>query len=266
MNFPNLTNIKEGPFGIILTFLLIILTVSITVDTLNKIKEGKYIGQGAENKTTISVSGTGEIFANPDLAIVDLAVITEGKTSTLALQENSSKMNAVIDIVKKQGIDEKDIKTTGLNIYPRYEYQKQTVPTGGYYPPEGTRTLVGYEVQQTLNLKIRELERVGQIIESATAAGANQMNNLQFTIEKEDDLKIQARESAIQKAKDAAKKLADQLGVKLVRIISFNENYYLPYFYSMKETSGMGGGTTAPQIEPGQNKISVSVNMVYEIN
>ncbi|MDO8265017.1 MAG: SIMPL domain-containing protein [Candidatus Parcubacteria bacterium] len=270
MDFSKIENEKSilRILAVILGLLLIVLTLSIAVDTLNKIKEGKYIGQEIENRTTISVSGTGEIFAIPDLAIVDFAVVTEAKTAEASLASNSVKMNAVIESMKKQGIDEKDIKTTGFSIYPRYEYQKQSIG-GYYYPPEGVRTLVGYEVQQSLNVKIRNLSDVGRIIEGATTAGANEVNSLQFTIENEDDLKIQAREEAIKEAKTAANKLADELGVKLVKIVSFNENSYLPYFSDMKEAYGYGGGTmpaSAPEIEPGQNKISSTVNIVYEIN
>ncbi len=110
------------------------------------------------------------------------------------------------------------------------------------------------------------MAKIGAIIEGTTNAGANEVSDLQFTIDKEDELKAQARAEAINKAKTKAKELAQQLGIKLVRISNFSESGLVPYFYSMKEAAplGIGGGET-PQIETGENKIEVTVSITYEI-
>ncbi len=240
----------------VLILFLAVLTISSIVEIQNKIKEGKYIGQEIETKNTITVSDTGEIYTKPDLGIAVFSVKTEKKTVAQAMSENTAKMNEIIDSMKNLGVEEKDLKTTAFDIYVRYNYLET-----------GTRVLAGYEITQSLQVKIRDLEKIGQIIQSATNAGANQVGNLSFTIDNEDEFKKQAREEAINKAKAKAKELANQLGVDLVRIIGFYENGEPVYYdnYSMKEAVGIGGGGV-PQIETGENKISVSVSITYEIN
>lgn len=246
--------------GVLILFLGV-LTVSAVVGISNKIKEGKYIGQEIEKKNTITVSDSAEVYAKPDLALIVFSVVTEAKTVAQAMTQNTSKMNAVIDSAKGMSVEEKDLKTTSFNIRPLYEYNRAS----SVYP-SGQRVLVGYEVTQSLQVKIRDLEKIGQIIEGATDAGANQVGSLQFTIDDQDALKAQVREEAIKKAKAKAEKIADELGVDLVGIVGFNESASaVRYDYAMKEM-GIGGGEVVPQIETGENKIETTVNIVFEIN
>lgn len=226
--------------------LLVSLIVWVNIDISDKVKE---------SENTLTVSATGEVYAKPDLALTTFSVVTEAKTVAQAMTENTQKMNAVIDIMKEQGIEEKDLKTLNFNIYPRYEWDE-----------EGrNRTLVGYEVYQSLQVKIRQLEKIGAIVQGATEAGANQVSDLQFTIDNQDELKKQAREKAIEEAKTKAKDLAGQLGVKLVGIANFSESAVLPYYYGLEKSLGFGGEESAPQIETGENKIEVTVAITYAI-
>jgi len=265
-NFKNLREKNKILFTgllIILAVFLLALTVSTIVGIQNKIKEGKYIGQEIETKNTITVSDKGEVYAKPDLAITTFSVVIEKKTVAEAMKENAKKMNAVIDSVKEQGVEDKDLKTVNFNIYPRYEWYD----TIQFYP-QGKRVLVGYEVHQSLQVKIRDMEKIGDIIQGAADAGANQIGDLQFTIDNEDELKKQARGQAIEKAKNKAEELASQLGVKLVRITNFSESGVIPYYYGFEKAVGMGGGeeAPAPEIETGENKIEITVSITYEIN
>ena len=246
----------------VLTIFLLVLIISGGVDIVNKIKQSKYIGQDAEFKNTIAISDTGEVYASPDLALVNLMVVNEAKTVAEAMAENAERMNRVIEKMKSLGIEEKDLKTASYNIYPRYEYERDQF--GNNY---GKRILVGYEIRQSLQVKIRNLENIGQVIEGGTAAGANDVGNLQFTIDNQDELKKQAREQAINKAKEKAEQMAFQLGVRLGKVTSFSENFYMPYYRSMDyaEASGMGGAGEVPDIQTGENKISVSIVITYEI-
>ena len=237
----------------ILAVLLAVLTVSIAIDVKDKIEE---------TENTITVFATGEVYAKPDLALTTFSVVTEAKTVETAMTENTEKMNAVIASMKEEGVMEKDLKTTTFNISPRYEWYYQEV----CIPPcsSGERVLVGYEIQQSLQVKIRNLEKVGALLQKATDAGANQIGNLQFTIDDQDAVKSQARAEAITEAKAKAKELTDQLGVRLIRISSFNESG--AYDYAMEATASIGkGGGTEAQIETGENKISVTVYITYEI-
>lgn len=257
---------KKGLFSallVVLIIFLVVISIFTAISALNKFKQWKE----PSSSRTISFTETGEIYAKPDLAIVNFSVITEKKTVAEAMAENTEKMNSVINSIKSQGVDSKDLKTTGFNIYPRYEYTKEQIEIYPY--PPGKRVLVGYEISQRLEVKIRDLAMTGKIIETATAAGANEVGDLLFTIDKEDEFKAQARKQAIDKAKAKAKELANQLGIKLVRISNFLDTETLPVFYNRyEEAMGTSGQkpVPVPQIETGENKISVTVTITYEIN
>jgi hypothetical protein len=244
----------------ILIIVVIVFVLALIVSTIvgipNKIKQGRYIGRETAVNNTIAVSGQGEVYVKPDLAMIEFSVSAEASTVGKAMSDNSGKMNAVIKAVKGEGVEEKDLKTTVFSIYPLYNYS-----------PTGKRTLSGYEVRQSLQLKIRDLAKVGQIIQRATDAGANEAGNLVFTVDDEDQPKEQAREQAIKDAKAKAAKIAGELGVKLVKIISFNESSFMPYSVGYDTKGyGIGGGGAAPETQSGENKIEVDVTIIYEIN
>jgi len=125
-------------FGVLAILFLVVLVIWFGVGISNKIKEGKYIGRDIESRNVITVSGTGEIYTKPDLALVNFSVVIEKKTIEEAMAENTKKMNAVIDSVKKQGVEEKDLKTTTFAISPRYEWRKDEFL-------REKRVLVGYK-------------------------------------------------------------------------------------------------------------------------
>ncbi|MBU1137009.1 SIMPL domain-containing protein [Patescibacteria group bacterium] len=232
-----------------------VLIVSTIVGISNKIKQGRYIGREGAINNTIAVSGIGEVYLKPDLATIEFAVNTEASTVSKAMSGNSDKMNAVIKAVKGEGVDEKDLKTTVFSIYPLYNYSST-----------GKRTLSGYGVRQSLQVKIRDLAKVGQIIQQATDAGTNEAGSLVFTVDNEDQPKEQAREQAIKDAKDKAAKIAGELGVRLIKIISFNESSFSPSLgYDSLKGYGIGGGGAVPEVQGGENKIEVNVTIVYEI-
>lgn len=236
--------------GVLFIF-LITLVVSAALDINNQLKQ---------TENTITVTATGEVYAKPDLAIVTFSTINEAQTVSEALSANTKKMNAVIAAVKEQGVEAKDLKTTNFNIYPRYEWYDER----SYIYPQGERVLVGYEVNQSLEVKIRDLDKVGDIIQEATDAGANEVSNLQFTIDNQDEFKKQAREEAINEAKTKAKELASELGIKLIRISNFSESSVFPLYFETKAV-GMGGGEEGVQVESGENKIEVTVYITYDI-
>jgi len=263
-NFCESKVLKQISLLILIIFLVSLIFLA-SAETINKLKEGKYIGQAVETKNTIVVSGTAESYIKPDLALINFSVVTEKKTVSEALAENATKMNTVIDSLKKQGVEEKNLKTTNFYIYPRYEWQKEI--SCSFPPcPDSKRVLVGYEINQTLEVKIRKLEKIGDIIQAATEAGANEVGDLRFAIEKEEEIKRQVRAEAIEEAKNKAKELSNQLGVRLVRIVSFAENASSPVLYPYYlKTETAASGAEKPDIQTGENKIEVTVNITYEI-
>lgn len=265
------SQVKHHPmFPVLLAVLIIffaLAAVYLIAASINKFKATSFIGRNIDVKNTINITGTGEAYAKPDLAIVDFSVVNTGTTVDAALTKNTQAMNKVIEYIKSQGVEDKDLKTTSFNIYPQYEYQRVQIEIYPY--PPGKRVLTGYEVSQQLQVKIRDLAKVGNIIQGAASNGANQIGDLQFTIDKLEDIQKQAREDAINEAKDKANILASQLGVKIVGVVNFSENGYVPYYQEKRlDTMAVGSpGSPAPSpnIQTGENKITSTVTITYEI-
>ena len=215
-------------------------------------------------KDTIVVAGKGELTVKPDIATVSFSVTQENLDVSKASDVVNTKIAKVIDTLKVDGVDEKDIKTTGYNIYPRYNYvNSQAYPYGG-----GTQVLAAYVVTQNIDIKIRDLSKAGKVVTDLSVLNVTDISGLNFTNDKYDDLVRQARDEAIADARSQAEKLAKALGVRLVKIVAFSENgnYPVPY--------GMGGGfagiatkeSVAPAVLPtGENKITSNVSVTYEI-
>ncbi len=230
----------------------------------------------ATNTNTVSFSGEGKVLAKPDIALVNLTILTEAKTSKAAQDDNSKKSKTVIDFLKKQGIDEKDIKTVGYNIYPKYSYPKP-IPLGtsqsfrpeylDYY--DGNPKITGYQVNENIEVKIRDLGKVSTILDGVVTAGVNQVNNLQFDIDDKEKLKKEAREKALANAKNKADELEDQVDIKLGKIINYTEGFNgfpTPIYYTAEKLDDRGGfGGGEPEISAGQNEIVVNVTLTYQI-
>lgn len=219
------------------------------------------------NKTDVqdrfTVSGIGTVYAKADIANMTVGLKTEvKKTAAEATKENSDKMNEITKVVKDLGIEAKDIKTSSYSLSPVYKWTEN----------QG-QILTGYSVYQEITLKVRELDKIGEIIAQTTEKGANQVGGISFTIDDEYELKNEARELAITKAKEKAQIIARQTGMKLGDIKNVYENTYSPvmaYDYSnarkeMAYDEVLGMGVSAPAIEAGQNEVKVEVSITYEI-
>ncbi len=248
-------NVPKNVFGA-LTVFLILTSIGQIFSISNEIKRGRYIGQEFERVHTITVSGEGEVEKIPDLAEITISVVSKNFDIKKAQQENSAKANAIIKFLNSEGIKKEDIKTNQYNIYPQYDYS------------QFGRKFLGYEIRNSLNVKVRDFEKIGLIFEKAIELGANEVSNLIFTIDKKEEAQKEARQKAINDAKEKARILADQLGLVLVRITYFSENsssdYERPLYLGERMVEGASTENT-PQIEPGQNAIRSTVSITYEI-
>lgn len=245
--------ITANYFKVILSILLIALIVFLGAKAKNEITNR---GSAIEsiNQRIITVDGKGSLFAKPDIAEINLGVTNQAKTVADAQKQSTNAINKIFSFLKSAGIEEKDIKTTNYNIMPLYDYER------------GKQIFRGYEVSQNLLVKIRNLNNVGNILAGATDNGANLVGGLNFTIDNPDALKEQARRQAIENAKAKAKSLAVDLGIKLGRLISFNESGgAYPRIYMQAEALGKGGASIAPDVPSGENEIVVMINLTYEI-
>ncbi len=256
---------------------VILLGVFLALQSLNTLKEFSYIGSGVTATNIITVSGKGSVFSVPDTGSFSFSVTEDGKTVKEAQDKESTKINAIIDAVKGMGVDEKDIQTVGYNSNPTYEYSNSACPasppsSGGVYTPvycpPGKQVLTGYEVSQTISVKIRKTDTAGDILTKVGSLGATNISGLDFVTDDIDSVQAEARDKAIQDAKAKAKVLAKSLGVSLVRIVSFNENgnYPGPIMYAMAagKTVSMDA-SVPPQVPVGQNEIVSNVTITYEV-
>ncbi|MCF7907217.1 SIMPL domain-containing protein [Patescibacteria group bacterium] len=207
------------------------------------------------------VSAEGEIYVKPDLAEISLGVEKEADEVIEAQNLITEVNNKLIADLKELGVKEKDIKTNQYSINPRYEYDRDS----------GERRLAGYQASASISVKTKDFEKISQIIEKATLTGANRLNSLNFSVEDRDEALAEARDQAIAEAKEKAQDIAKAAGLSLGRLINVSVYegggvYPETRAYSMKEMDGVGGGAPIPaQVEAGETKISVTVNLSYEI-
>jgi len=239
--------------SLLLIILPALLVFNYVMDIAAKLKSYPYIGTDNAFKNTINVSGEGSVYTKPDIVVVNLSVVTEGANIESVQEQNTKNTNNVIDFLKDFGVNEKDIKTKEYRLYPKYNYEDRNIPQ-----------IIGYEINQTIEAKIRDMEKIGEILEKSVSAGVNQINSLSFKVDNDEEFKNQARSLAVDNAKEKAKILASELGIKLNKIVGFIENSNFD-FVDYKEL-GLGGGSIVPQIEAGENEIYVQVTLIYEIN
>jgi len=218
---------------------------------------------------TITVNGTGEIQAVPDVSRFTITIEETAADAKTALANQSAKSNAVIDALKKAGIEAKDITTQSKTDYPKYEYTRGEMEIMIYPPIPAKQTITGYVSSHTLSVKIRNLELVPVVQQIFVDQKVTSSYGPELSIDDPEALQLQARQSAIIDARDQAKILAKQLGVRLGRIVSFSESDggYYPMFRGEGATmdSVSTNKSTTPNIAPGEQTITSNVSITYRI-
>lgn len=207
-----------------------------------------------------SVSAEGSTKITPDIVIGSFSVVSRGINPETLTKTNTDKMNAVVTFVKSQGIEDKDIKTTQYSLNPEYQYDQQIQRS----------FITGYTLTQTIEVKMRDLEKAPKILGGLTPLGVNQIGSLQYTVEDQDKYLGEARRDAIEKAQEKAAQLAKESGVKLGRLMSVNE-WTSPIYPTPLYADGRGGmamekSVSMPSLEPGQTELKVSVSLTYAID
>ena len=254
-----------------LTVLAMLGTILLGAKIITEVKAYRFIGGGVTATNTISVSGEGEVLASPDIAMISFTVREVSKNVADAQSKASQKVKIALASVRSNGVLDKDIKTENYSSYPKYEWQEGTVSCMAVgCPPSrpGKQVIVGYEVSQSVAITARDLTSVNAIVDGLGKSGVTEMQGPNFAIDKEDALKDQARKQAIDKARVKAETLAQELGVSLVRVVSFSEGGYSPVYartMSVGMEKGMDLAVSAPELPQGQQKITSSVTVTYEI-
>ena len=200
----------------------------------------------------LAVVGEGKVDVVPDTASVQAGITAEGKT----VQEVEGKINEInnkiVSALERLGIDKKDIKTSNYSINPSYDFT-----------PNGRNNISGYTGNASLVITVRKQELVSQVITAATEAGANQVYNSGFTVDDPSKYREEARNKAIQNAKEQAQKLSKELGIKLGRVVNIVESTpgpdrIVPF---LRSEAGLGG---APDLQPGSQTITSVVTLYFE--
>jgi uncharacterized protein len=252
-------------FAKFLPVISVLVIVFLGVQILSDLKAMSYIGSGEYGPNVISVSGEGEKFVAPDTAVFTFGVSETAKDIKTAQDTITAKVNTSIDALKKMGIEEKDIKTVDFNAHPRYEYRQIVCISNPC--PGGRQELVGYEVTQMISVKVRNVDDAGKAIDTVTKAGITNVSGLNFVVDDEGEALREARKMAIEDARKKAEILADDLEVRLVRIVSFSEgnNGYPMPMYAKAESMMGNADQSAPSLPTGENRVVVNVTIAYEI-
>lgn len=216
------------------------------------------LASDAKPTATITMTGEGRISVAPDMGVVSTRVVTTGKTAPDALSENTSAMTKVIEQIKAAGIEARDIQTSGFSIYPRYEERKNN--------SNAPLNIVGYEVANGVTVQIRDLTKLGTILDTVVRSGANQVGGISFKVSDADMKLDSARKDAVANAKAKAELYTEAAGVKLGRVLSIDENSAsMPRPYAMRAEKMMMADAAPVPVEAGEETLSSRVTITWEI-
>ena len=237
------------------TLLIVTAAFFLLMGGIVKWRELNYVGKSPDFQPTIYVSGEGRVQAVPDVAKISFGYTVTKATTAEAQKDNTDKMNAFIAGVKKEGIEDKDIKTANFNVYPEYNYI------------DGRQVPRGYTVSQNVEVTLRDTAKSQRLIQLAGEQALNQIGGLNFVVDDQQKYIDEARTMALKQARQTAESIARNAGFKLGRLMNYTENSQ-PYpqpVYAL-DRGGMGGAAVpAPTIAPGSNEIYLQVTLNYEI-
>ena len=211
----------------------------------------------APDKRTLSLSASGAIKTTPDKVDISTGVTSEAQTAREALDQNSELMTKVVEALKADGIDPKDIQTTNFSVDPVYDqrpYDKPTAPV-----------VIGYRVTNQVRITLHDTKKLGAILDKVVSLGSNQIDSIEFGVEEPEALKDEARKLALKNVTDNAKLYAEAAGVGLGQILSITEedSSYQPRYAPM--ATRMDSAKEVP-IEAGTAAVEVRVRVTWEIN
>ena len=205
--------------------------------------------------TLLSVSATADARRIPDVATISTGVVTQAMDANAAMRANAAQMDKLMAAIRAAGIAERDIQTSGINLNPNYKYVENAPPT-----------IVGYQAINTVNVKVRDLSRLGKVLDTFVEQGANQINGPSFEVDKPDAAYDEARIAAIKKAQARAQTYADALGVKVRRIVSISEGgASFPRPMPMVRAMAADAEMKSTSVSPGESTLSVSIEVVFEL-
>jgi uncharacterized protein YggE len=212
---------------------------------------------------TITVSATGSLTFAPDHVFVTFGMDTAARSLIDAQRQNNAVMTKVMERLRDQNIEKERIQTSSFTVSPQYKPPPKRLSDVPPAPPE----IIGYLMSNTVTVEVRNLEKVGRVIEEVLAAGANHFQGLHWALRDEQPARLEALKTAAAKAREKAAVLGEALHVKLVRVLSVNEGGHMvrPASHMVRSMAAMGAEGGEPPISPGEIKVEATVTLVYEI-
>lgn len=205
--------------------------------------------------TRLDINAVGEVTRVPDVAVISAGVVSRSATATGAIQDSAERMGRVIAALKRSGVDDRDIQTSSVSLNPEYRY-----------PENQPAQLTGYTASNQLTIRFRDIRNSGKILDALVSQGANQINGPNLMIDKPEAALEEARANAVRLGRARAELYARSLGLRVVRVVS------------VSETGGYAVPPPAPpvplmaraqmaetRIEPGEQKLQVSLAMTFEL-
>jgi uncharacterized protein YggE len=209
----------------------------------------------ATDGTLLNVSAQGEAKRVPDIARMSTGVVTRAADANAAMRANAEQMAKVVAAIKAAGIAEKDVQTSGINLNPTYQYRDNQPPA-----------ITGYEASNTVSMTVRDIPKLGKILDSLAAVGANQINGPSFDVDKKDEALDEARRKAVASAQARAEMYAKTLGLKVRRIVSISEGgSFAPPIPMARGVMAMKAEAADTSVSPGENTLSVNLDVVFEL-
>lgn len=257
---------SKGYVHTLLTIALVGVIAALASYAYYTIKQTEGVYTGA---TSITVQGEGEVQVVPDIGTFSFSVMAEGADAKTAQSKSAELVNAILASLKAGGVEEKDVKNSNYNLNPKYKYEEKACPNFSYCPPNNP-VIDGYEVTQTVTVKVRDLAKAGDLISVSGEKGATNISSLSFTVDDEKVSKAEARTKAIADAKVKAGQLAKDLGVEIVKMTGYWEDQVGGPYPMTNEAYGGSGmmadkAMVAPQTPVGEDTVKSTVSITYEV-
>ena len=222
---------------------------------------------------SITVVGTGKVNVKPDIVLVQVGVVSDAKLASEALTKNNKEMKALLELLRGKGIEDRDVQTTQFSVGPKYEYGQddgnqpiQQAPgfQGKAFPVPHQPRMVGYEVTNMVQLKIRKLDQLGELLDLLIRGGANRVQGISFSVDEPEKFLAKARLEAIQKAKSLADEFATAAGVKAGRPLLIQEQSMgMPWPVAVP--MAMAGRDVDVPLAAGEQMLTAQVTVTYAL-
>lgn len=207
--------------------------------------------------TLLNVSAEAEARRVPDVATISAGVVTQAADGNAAMRQNAEQMDKVMAAIRAAGIADKDIQTSGIGLNPQYRYAENEAPR-----------ITGYQARNTVSLKVRDISKLGKVLDALAATGANEINGPSFEIDQPEPVRDEARLAALKKAQARAETYAKALGLRVRRIVSISEGGgggLRPPMPMMAMAAGRAKAEMDTSVSPGETSLSVSLDVVFEL-